>query len=365
MLAVPQGEIQMKKLLVLLLSTLCAGGCTKKSTTESAPKAAAGIDKRVVNLAIWGNYLSPEQSEAFFKKTGIEIRMSNYSSNEELLAKIQAGASGYDLAVPSDYMVEIMVKMEMLEPLDRIALTNFDELNPDFLAQSYDPANKFSVPYSWTSTGIAVQRDLFKGDIKGWKDLFTNKDLAGKISFLDDARETLGAALKKEGHSYNTTDTVQIEKAKKDLLAIRKNIKMFRSDLVEALANKEVAAAHAYSIDAFQARKKTNGKVDFIIPSEGSTMAIDNLVILKGAKHLKEAHELINFFLTPETNATFVKNMFAGPVLTKTKSLLPKDLQENQTLFPTKAALTKLERLQDLGETTRQYDEAWTEIKSN
>lgn len=354
----------MKKLALLLLSVFALSACTPKSS-DSEAKSAASASKRVVNLAIWGNYLTPSQIESFTKKTGIELRTSNYSSNEELLAKIQAGAGGFDVAVPSDYMVEIMIKMGLVEPLDKALLTNFKEISPDFLAQSFDVENKFSVPYSWTTTGIAVQRDLFKGDIKGWKDLFTNKELEGKVSFLDDARETLGAALKKDGESYNTTDKAKIEKAKTELLSIRKRIKMFRSDLVEALENKEVAAAHSFSIDALIARKKTGGKVDFVTPVEGTTMAIDNLVILKGAKNIKEAHELINFMLTPEVNAEFVQNIFAGPILTKTKSLLPKDLQENPTLYPKKEAFQKMERLKDLGEATTHFDEAWTEIKSN
>lgn len=353
----------MKKLALLLLSVLALAACTPKSGDSDAKPSVSG-QKRVVNLAIWGNYLTPSQIESFTKKTGIELRTSNYSSNEELLAKIQAGAGGFDVAVPSDYMVEIMIKMGLVEPLDRAALTNFKEISPDFLAQSFDTENKFSVPYSWTTTGIAVQRDLFKGDIKGWKDLYTNKDLDGKISFLDDARETIGAALKKDGESYNTVDKAKIDKAKTELLGIRKRIKMFRSDLVEALENKEVAAAHSYSIDALIARKKTGGKVDFITPAEGTTMAIDNLVILKGAKNVKEAHELINFMLTPEVNAEFVQNVFAGPVLTKTKSLLPKELQDNPTLYPKKEAFTKMERIKDLGEATAHFDEAWTEIKS-
>jgi spermidine/putrescine transport system substrate-binding protein len=346
------------RIFALFAAVVFFTACTPKS--ETGPKAA-----RQVNLAIWGNYLAPEQQRMFTEKTGIEIRVTNYSSNEELLAKLQAGASGYDVAVPSDYMVEIMSKMGLLEKLDPNQLPHFSEVSPEFLKQAYDPANEYSVPYAWSVTGIAVNRDLFKGEIKGWKDLFENKELAGKISLLDDAREAIGAALKSKGLSYNSTKPEDLKKAKDLLLEARKRVKMFRSDMIDSLVNKEVAAGQAYMVDANQAWKKTGGKVEFVLPAEGTTYAIDNLVIVKGAKNIKEAHELIDFLLQPEVNKIFVENIMAGPVLKKTMDLLPDALKKNTKLFPPKDVVLKSEKIRDLGEATRLYDEAWTEVKSN
>ena len=342
--------------LFLISALLGFSACTKKG--ESAKP------QRQVNLAIWGNYLAPEEQKLFTEKTGIQLNVTNYSSNEELLAKLQAGASGYDVVVPSDYMIEIMTKMGILEKLDRAQLSNFSEINPDFLGQTYDPKNEVSVPYAWSVTGIAIQRDLFKGTIKTWKDFFENKELSGKISLLDDAREVLGAALKSKGLSYNTTNPADLKKAKDVLLDVRKRVKMFRSDMVESLVNKEVAAGQAYSTDANQAWKKTGGKVDFIVPEEGSTFGMDNLAIIKGSKNVKEAHELINFMLQPQMDALFVQNIMAGPVLTRTADFLPAEIKKNTTLFPAKNFLKKMEKIHDLGEATRMYDDAWTEVKS-
>jgi spermidine/putrescine transport system substrate-binding protein len=354
-----------KTLLAFSLS-LSLWACTKKSGSETGgtPPSEKATGERVVNLAIWGNYLSPEQEKIFKEKTGIKINITNYASNEELLAKLQAGATGYDVAVPSDYMVDIMIKTGLIEKLDKSQIPNQVEVSSDFLKQSYDPNNEYSLPYAWSMTGIAINRDLFKGTIKGWKDLLENKELDGKIALLDDVREVMGAALKINGFSYNSTKPEEIAKAKKTLLAARKHIKMFRSDLVDPLVNKEVAAAQAYMVDANQAWRKTSGKVDFIIPEEGPTFAIDNVVIIKGAPHPKEAHQLINFFLQPEINALFVRDILAGPVLTKTIDLLPADLKA-KNLFPGKDVIRKSESIHDLGETTRLYDEAWTEIKSD
>lgn len=353
----PKEILEMKNLVLGLIGfALLASSCTKKSDSPTG--------KRTVNLAIWGNYLDPEQQKMFTEQTGIQINVTNYSSNEELLAKLQAGATGFDVAVPSDYMVSILKKMSLLEKLDLAQVPNRSEIDPDFLNQAYDPANEFSIPYAWTMTGISVHRELYKGKLEGWKDFFTQPELNGKISFLDDAREAIGAALKSEGLSYNTIDPGEIKKGKDALLKARSRVKMFRSDMVDALVNKEVAAGQTYSVDANQAWRKSNGKVEFVIPSEGSTSAIDNMVIPKGAKHVREAHALINFLLQPKVNSIFVQKIMAGPVLKGTRALLPEDLKSNKALFPPKNIMAKMEKIRDVETATRLYDEAWTEIKS-
>jgi spermidine/putrescine transport system substrate-binding protein len=349
-----------------------AVSCTKRGdsgTSADNQKSATGAagkdaENREVHLAIWANYLSPEMQLKFTESTGIKIRVSNYSSNEELLAKVQAGATGIDVAVPSDYMVEVMTKSGFLRPLDLAKIPNKDGLAETFLKQEYDPENRFSLPYAWTTAGIAVNRDLFKGPIKGWKDLFTQKELNGKIALLDDARETIALALKYNGFSVNTAKPEELNKAKETLKELRGRVKMFRSDSIDPLVNKEIIVAHAYSPDALQAARKSNGKIEYILPEEGGTRAIDNVVILKNAKNVEEAHALINFLLSREANVSFVKSVFGGPVVVATKDLLPKELQDNASLFPAAGTLSKFERIRDIGEATRAYDRLWTEIKS-
>ncbi|WP_374035390.1 spermidine/putrescine ABC transporter substrate-binding protein [Bdellovibrio bacteriovorus] len=340
----------------LVLCGLLAG-CTKKSAEVSEAKE--------VNLSIWGNYISPELQAQFEKETGIKINISNYSSNEELLAKVQMGSSGIDVAVPSDYMVEVMSKMNLLEALKSDQISNKLLIDPQFLKQNYDPENKFSLPYIWTTAGIAVNRDLYKGPIKSWKDLLENPELKGKFALLDDVRETLGAALKMNGFSVNSTNPEEIKKAKDTLLKAKKNVKMFASDTIDILNNKEVAAAQTYSSDALQAADKSPGKIEYIIPIEGGTVAIDNLVIIKGAKHPEAAHKLINFLLSEQAEINRVKTILGGPVLKNTKASLPKEMQNNRALFPDEATLKKLERIQDQGEKNKLFEDSWAEIKTH
>jgi spermidine/putrescine transport system substrate-binding protein len=336
-------------LAVLVLTSLLA--CTKKESPT-------------VNLAIWGNYLTPAMQEKFEKESGVKLRLSSYSSNEELLAKIQMGSSGLDVAVPSDYMVNILIKMNLLEPLTMADLPNSAGIDDSFLKQSFDPENKFSLPYSWTTTGIAVNKDLYKDSIRGWKDLLANPALDGKYALLDDVRETTGAALKLDGASVNTVAPADLKKARQTLLGSKKTVKMFTSDTIDILKNKEVAAAQAYSSDALQAASKSGGKIEYILPAEGSTMAIDNLVLIKGGKNPAAALKLINFLLSQESEKDRVQNVMTGPILKGTKALLSPELQQNKALFPAADVRRRLEAIHDLGKDNHLYEELWTEVKT-
>lgn len=320
---------------------------------------------KIVNLAIWANYLSSESIAEFKKKSGIDIHLSHYSSNEELLAKVQSGNSGYDVIVPSDYMVDILIKSQLLHPFNKSKIYNISNIDTSFLQQDYDNQNTYSLPYSWSTAGIAVNTQLFKGEIKGWSDVFNNSLLDGKISLLDDVREVMAIALKLNGKSINTKEINEIEMAKNVLKKIRNKIKMFRSDTIDILTQGDVMIAHSYSTDSLQAMHKTKGVIKYIIPTEGATRSIDNLVILKESKNLEESHLLIDFLLSQSVNLKFVQTIFGGPVLKNTKSQLPKDLQNLESLFPSNEILSKLEKILDLGETTKVYDKAWTEIKSD
>jgi spermidine/putrescine transport system substrate-binding protein len=162
----------------------------------------------------------------------------------------------------------------------------------------------------------------------------------------------------------NSTNPDELKKAKETLLAAKKNVKMFVSDTIDVLTNKEVIAAHAYSSDALQAAAKGVAKIEYIIPKEGGTFAIDNLVIVKGAKHTKAAHALINFLLTDKNEARKVLRIWSGPVLKGTKALLPADVQGNKALFPDAEVLKRLEKIRDLGAGNKGFEDVWMAVKT-
>jgi spermidine/putrescine transport system substrate-binding protein len=319
---------------------------------------------KVVNLAIWSNYASKPILEEFTKRTGITVQVTNYSSNEELLAKLQAGASGYDVVVPSDYMVYAMSQLKLLKPLDRAKLPHFKALDPRFLSKPYDPDNRVSVPFDWGTTGIAVNRELYKGRIRGWKDVFSNPELAGKFTLLDDARETIGAALKAQGLSLNSQSDEDLKKARELLASVRPKVKAFTSEPMMALQNGETAVAHAYVSDALQARRATGGKIEYILPEEGGTLWVDNLVIPAKAPHSDEAHAFIDYLLEPASNAATVQAVLVSPANRETIPLLPQALQADAAMFPSEKALARFEMMRDLGAGIEKYERIWTDIKA-
>ncbi len=341
----------MKLYKYLFLSFLFVGCSANKLPSEPT-----------LRLAIWANYLPDELVEKFQKQTGVKMVISNFSSNEELLAKMQAGGTQYDLIIPSDYMVGIMKQQNLLRPLDMQKIPNAKHVDREFIGRSFDPQNHHTLPYGWGTVGIAVNRNLYKGRLESWGDFFSEASLSGRVSMLDDMREVLGAALRFRGFSVNSKADQEIKDATNVLINSRSRIRMFTSEPIQALSNGEVAVAQIYSIEAYQLKKRMGEKIDYVIPKEGSTVAIDNFAIPKTAENWESAHKFINFMYTPDHNRILVRGVMVGPILKATQNELkefnvrrPSSLQKDQAKF---------ESIQDIGEATKRYDRAWTEVKS-
>lgn len=353
-----------RSFLVGVAAMLVTASCTQIQNVLGINSNSTSESDQVLNVAIWSNYLSKDMAEKFSKETGIKLNFSNYATNEELLAKIQTGGSGIDVAVPSDYMVAVMAKLNLLEKLDLAQISEFKNIDSRFLDKEFDPKNSYSIPYSFGTTGLAVNRELYKEPVKSWKDVFLNPALAGKFSLLDDVREDIGAVLRMNGHSLNSTDVAELQQAKEVLMKIKSAAKMFTSDSGMALVNKEVMVAHMYSSDALQASAKLKGQVEFVIPEEGATTYLDNLVIVKGAKHNKAAHQFLNFLVSKDAVLDFVKRIKSGPIRKDIQNELPPDLRDSLVLFPTEKVRASLESIKDVGEKIGLYDQIWSEVKS-
>lgn len=358
----------MKKMVLLLLATvLFFGACTQNAAQKTASNSAKSTGPtQVIHLAIWSNYVTPEILADFEKKTGIRVEISNYSTNDELLAKLQAGVSGYDVIAPSDYMVLVMSKMGLIQKLDLNQIPNTKNLDSRYLKKPFDPSNEYSVPYNSGTTGIAINRELYSGPIKGWNDVFSNPQLAGKFSLLDDAQEVIGVALKSMGYSMNSKDAEQLKKAKELLVKVRPAVKAFNSETLNPLVSREVAVAQAFVMDALYARKLSGGKIEFILPEEGSTFYIDNFSIPSTAAHVGAAHQFINFMLEAKNEALLASRLFLAPTNKQAVSFLPPAFQqENAILFPSGKAQDRLEMMEDLGEVTQTINRIWTDVKAS
>ncbi|MEY4617240.1 MAG: hypothetical protein RJB66_2200 [Pseudomonadota bacterium] len=333
-------------------------------TPKQDPSVGGAREKKTLNLFIWSNYVSGESIKEFEKESNIKVNVSHFASNEELLAKLQAGASGYDVVVPSDYMVMTMKNLGLLEALNGALIPNKTKIMSQFLAKDFDPKNEYSLPYGWALTGIAYNKKYFPEGVKSWKELLETPKLKGQIGLLDDNREVFGMALKVMGKPLNTTDEKVLREAVAYLAKNKAQVKAYLSDPMESLLGGEVWATQMYSPDALQAKAKTKGQIEFVIPEEGGTFSIDNLVIPKTAQNKEGAHRLINYLISVENNRRFVQKMFAGSVVSETKASLPLDLQNDPILFPNEKIFQKMEMLQDLGAATALYDRLWTELKT-
>jgi spermidine/putrescine transport system substrate-binding protein len=320
--------------------------------------------EKSVHLAIWSNFITPQMISDFEAQSGYRVVLSHYSSNEELLAKLQAGAGGLDVAVPSDYMVQAMRQLQLLETIDQSKITSWKDINPQLMGLGFDPKNEHSIPFNWGTTGMAVHRKLTSEKIESWAQVFESDKLKGRISLLDDARETLGLSLKIGGKSLNARDEAEIRQAQERLEGFRPRLKSFTSETLSGLVQGEMAVAHAYSSDALQAGVRTEGKVEYLIPQEGCTLWIDTLVIPKGAKNREGAHALINFLLSPSIGAERATKIWVAPSNQKSIDLIDESFRKHAGLFPSKEALARCETIEDVGESLRAWDRAWTQVKA-
>jgi spermidine/putrescine transport system substrate-binding protein len=334
-----------------------------------APAMAAKQAKpKTISVYTWEEYLPKETLEKFQKETGIKVNVSYFASNEELLAKLQAGAKGYDVIMPSDYMVGVMIKLGLLAKLDHAKVPNVKSLDPKLVGRLYDSKNEYSLPYSWGTTGIAIHRGLYpKGDVKSWKQLFEDKSLAGKISLLDDPRETIGAALLRYKYSLNTQNDKELQEAKALLLQVKGRVKAFESNPMNLLTPGEVAVAHCYSSDAFFAQQQigTKAKIDYYLPEEGCSEWIDNFAVLASSKHKDEAHAFINRFLSADSQMLTASEVGVAPSNIEAVKGLPDELRNSPILFPPEKDLKRCEVIHDIGSKTAAYDRLWTEVKAS
>lgn len=319
-------------------------------------------DTKVLNLFNWTEYLPQEVIDKFEAETGIKINYNTYSSNEEMLAKVSSAPGTYDLVVSSDYMVDIMNKQNLLEPLNKDVITNLNNIGPEYLNKGFDPGNQYTVPYMCGSALLAVNTKLVNIDIEHYSDLW-DSSLKDNIVVLDDERGLMGVALKKLGYSINETDPVILEKAKEELITLKPNIKSFDSDSPKTLLiNGEVAVGFVWNAEAVMAQKE-NPDIKIVMPDEGLYLWQDNLLIPKGAKHKENAEKFINFILQPEISKMLSEAFPYTNPNAAAKELLSDDIKNNQGIYPPASVYEQGEYLVDLGETTTLYDKIWTEFK--
>lgn len=337
--------------IVIVLTVSLFSGCSKASDPNT----------KVLNLYNWGDYIDPSLIDKFEKETGIKVNYSTYDTNEIMYAKIKDGSSNYDLVIPSDYMIEKMIKENLVEKIDFNNIPNYKYIGKDFKHLSYDPKDEYSVPYMWGTIGIVYNTKMVKKPVDSW-DILWDKEYKDQIIMFNSVRDAMAIALKKLGYSMNSENPEQIKQAADALIEEKPLVQAYMVDEVkDAMVSGEAAVAPVWSGDASIITSE-NPDIKYVIPKEGSNEWFDALVIPKGAKHKKEAEMFINFLCDPENALQNVEYIGYQTPNTKTFEMLPEDMKEE---YPTKEELSKCQVFTDLNkETLKLYNDEWIRIFS-
>jgi spermidine/putrescine transport system substrate-binding protein len=313
-------------------------------TTSAAAAAltfpARAAKKETLNIFCWSEYIPQSVIDSFAKANNVKVNVENYASNEEMMAKLQAGTAKYDLIQPSEYIIEELIKDGKLEEINQANIPNFKNLEPKFTKMAHDPENKYSVTWMAGNVGIIVNRGKVKDEIKSYGDVFQDKNKR-RIVVLDDNRELVAWALASLGVDINAVTPENLEKAKPVLAKWLPLVKLFDSDSPKtALLNGDVDIGLVWNGEAAkileEAKKSKKRKLEFeyILPAEGAHMFVDNLAIPKGSKSKELAEKFINYVLEPKVSVEIWEEFPYTLVNAEGKKLLKPEQLANPASFP-------------------------------
>ncbi|MCS4474255.1 extracellular solute-binding protein [Clostridium botulinum] len=324
----------------------------------------AKTEKQVLNIFNWSEFLPQSVIEQFEKEYNVKVNYSTFSSNEEMLAKLMGGNVPYDLVVTSDYAIEIMTKQKLVQPIDKNNVPNLANIDENVLDLAFDPKNTYSLPYMWGGNNIVIDKTKITKKITSFDDLW-DSEFKNSMVILDDPRVMIGLALQKNGYSINSKNPKELQKAKEDLIKLMPNVKAFDSESPKTLLiNGEASIGYVWGTEAYLA-KLENPNLEVVLTKEGVIPQYDNFVIPKKAKNKKLAEEFINFIYKPEISAQVSEEFpYANPNKAA-YPLMDKDKLNDIAVYPPREAVEGNELIKDVGETTKLYDDIWTEIKNS
>ena len=357
-------------------------------TTESGyvcpePQPRVELTSQQLNLFVWAEYVPADIVECFEQVYGITVNQSEYSSSEEMYAKLAAGGSAFDVAQPSDYIIEVMIRTGLLQKLDRAQLPNLANIDPIYRAAPGDPNGEYLAPYQVGTESIVYNADTVKEPLTSWHDLW-RPDLTDRLVFVDDARYVIGLTLLSEGYDPNTTDPKVLEAIKPKLIELIAQVRVFDSDSPKnALIAGDADAGFVYNGEAFLAAKE-NAAIKYVYPIEGALFYQDGYGLVKDAPHPDAAYAWFNYALQadvawltlrdfPYTNANRAALEYAK---TATFTVLDADGNavtpaELYTAYaaspitnPPAEVIQKGYAMRDVGEALPLYDQLWTEVKT-
>ncbi|MCS6994814.1 MAG: spermidine/putrescine ABC transporter substrate-binding protein [Anaerolineales bacterium] len=363
-----------------LLLAACGGGAAgggeaKEFVTSSGfvcppPDPKLEVTSKQLNLFVWTEYLPTEWKECFTLVYGVQVNHDEYSSNEEMYAKLSAGGSNYDLVQPTDYIVSLMIKQGLIQKLDKSRLQAvFANMDANYMNLEFDPNNDYTLPYQAGTDALIYNADKVQNPPKRWADLW-NPEYAGRMVFLDDSRIVIGMTLITLGYDPNTTDPAQLNEAKEKLKELVPRVKLFDSDSPKtALIAGDVDLGLTWTGEAFIANQEVPS-ITYVYPEEGAILWQDNWAIVANAPNLDAAYAWLNYTMQPNLFWLMLRDF---PYINPNKGALEFAKANHPDLYepyinspitnPPQEAIEKGHRIKDVGEALPLYDQIWTEIK--
>jgi len=361
-----------------------AGGAKVTSTgfTCPEPEFPAEVTSKELNLFVWTEYIPVEMTECFELVYGIKVNRDEYSSGEEMYAKVSAGGTSYDLVQPTDYIVSLMARQGLLQELDHAKLPVMKNFDPNYLNFEFDPGNKYTIPYEAGTDALVYNTDKVANPPKSWADLW-NPEYAGKMVFLDQSRDVIGLTLLTLGYDVNTTDPKQLDEAKAKLKELVPNVKLFDSDSPKtALIAGDVDLGMTWTGEAFLAQKEVPS-IQYAYPTEGPILWQDNWAMLKDAPHADAVYAWLNYtnqgniFWMMLRDFPYTNPNSAALEYAKGNQMEVNDVNGNPTTLGaiydaymaspiTNTPMDVIKsghRIADVGEATPLYDAIWVEVK--
>ncbi|MBV6393375.1 MAG: Spermidine/putrescine-binding periplasmic protein [Anaerolineales bacterium] len=369
-------------LVVLSLAlAACGGGKATETATGDGPKVTSSgfacpepnprmeVTSTELNIFVWTEYFPQDMLDCFELVYGIKLNRDEYSSNEEMYAKVSAGGTAYDLAQPTDYIVPLMIRTGLLQEFDHSKLPLLGNIDPNWMDQSFDPGNKYSVPYLAGTDAIVVNTEAVENVPTSWSDLW-KPEYAGRLVFIDDSRAVIGMTLVTLGYDPNTTNEAELEEAKAKLAELVPNVKLFDSDSPKtALIAGDVDLGMVWTGEAFTANQE-NPAIQYIYPEEGPVLWQDNWVMLKDASHADAAYAWINYIMQGEVFWLTIRDFqYTNPNIAALEYAKANQPEVYSAYFdspitnPPAEAVAKGFGIEDVGEATPLYDNIWVEIK--
>ena len=322
-----------------------------------------GGSKVTLNVLNWGDYIDPELLRQFEDETGIAVKYTTMTSNEEMLVKLASADNIYDVCFPSDYLIEKLAADDLLYPINKANIPNLSNIDPRFLDLSFDPGNTYSVPYMWGTVGILYNKTMVTDPVDSWNILWDEK-YAGQILMYDSMRDTIGITLKKLGLDINTRSEADVLAAQEALIAQKPLVRAYLTDDIKMeLINGSAAMGVVYSGDAVYCISE-NPDLAYVVPKEGSNVWFDNIIIPKSSQHTAEAEQFINFLCDAKVAAQNSDYIGFSTPNAEALKLMDPAYAADPTYNPPQDVLDRCQIFQDLGDFVKVFSDAWTKVKA-